>query len=240
MKNTIETKLAPNGEVAEDIMPGALQKPRRDKLIRREILAFNPPDLGKDGNAPRLIYIDDKGNKKACKTTKTLWVTVDGRPTPGRKLQGLEVKKEKSFFLYFDKIKGEEVAVSFTEYPDHIYSRQSGFPEGSDVIDGIEFLVDPSTGSLKVDKIPQNANTAAIIRAMKAIDAQGQLYVGQVLGQDIEVISVSGNRVSVTPPTIMAGTTGYRQIDPVSGYTGGTVGGGGMGLNDSGFNAGTY
>lgn len=239
MKTTTQAKIAPQGEIAEKIMPGALQKPRRDKLIRREILAFNPPELGEGGDAPRLIYIDDKGNKKTCNTTKTLWVTVDGRPTPGRKLQGLEVKKEKSFFLYFDKIKGEEVAVSFTEYPDHIYSRQSGFPEGSEAIDGIEFIVDPSTGSLKVDKIPQNSNTASIVRAMKAIDAQAQLYTGQILAQDIEVLSVSGNRVSVTPPTIMSGTTGYRQLDPVAGYTGGTVGGAQI-LNDSGFNAGTY
>ena len=211
-------------EPVEESIPGALRKPRRDKLIRKEVLAFNPPNLidGEDGILPQLVYIDEKGNKHECETTKQLWVSVDGRPAPGRKLQGLEVRKDKSFYLYFERRKGKDVAVSFTEYPGHMYSKQTGFPEGSDAIDGIEFVVDPGTGSLKVDKIPQAANSAAVARTIKAVDAVTQLYIGQTLGPDMEVLSVSGNRVSVTPPVMSVENTGYRQLQDSDGFNFGT------------------
>lgn len=222
-------------KVEEAVHPGALRKPRRDHLLRHEVLAFNPPAArGRDGQpAFTLIYVDPRGNLKKVECTKELWVTVDGRPQPGRKLQGLEVKKDKNFLLYVSRSGGKELAVSFSEFPSHVHSRQAGFPEGTENIEGIEFQVDATTGSLRVEKIPQNANSASIQRAIRAIDSVSQLYPGQVLASDIEVLSVSGNRVSVSPPVIAAGTTGYRS----DGFNAGTAGQDNMASD--GFGAGT-
>lgn len=191
---------------------GVLRKPDRSKLLRREVASFKKPFLDHSTigeTVGKLLYVDPKGNAVRCRCSKALWVTVDGRPQPGRRLKGLEVRKDKKFFLYFERKNGHDEAVSFTEYPAHIYARSEGFPEGNEAVDTIEFLVDATTGSLRVDKVPNGVNTASIIRAIKAVDAASELAPGAQLAPDVEVVNVAGNRVSVTPPVFQAQSTGY-------------------------------
>jgi len=193
-------------------MSGVLVKPNRSKMIRREVASFKKPfvdeiEIGKP--VGRLLYVDPRGNAVRCRASKSLWVTVDGRPTPGRRLRGLEVRKDRKFFLYFDRIDGVDTAVSFTEYPAHLYARAEGFPEGNEDVDTVEFLVDATTGSLRVEKVPNGLNVASLVRTIQAMDAAAELAPGKFLGAGIEVINVAGNRVSVTPPELGAQRTGY-------------------------------
>lgn len=192
--------------------PGVLTKPDRSKLLRREVASFKKPFVVSDNigeNVGKLLYVDPRGNACRCRASKSLWVTVDGRPTPGRRLKGLEVRKDKRFFLYFERLDGHDVAVSFSEYPAHIHARSEGFPEGNEAVDTVDFQVDSKTGSLRVEKIPNGVNQASLIRTIKAVDAASKLAPGDLLATDIEVVSVSGNRLSVTPPPAGEMSTGY-------------------------------
>ena len=191
---------------------GVIVKPDRSKLRRVEVASFKKPFVGADHVGEQegmLLYVDPRGNAQRCAAAKGLWVTVDGRPAPGRRLRGLEVRKDKKFFLYFERIGGRDVAVSFTEFPSHLYARMEGFPEGNDQVDSIEFLVDAKTGSLRVDKVPNGTNTAALVRAIRAVDAASRIAPGDVLATDIEVVNVAGNRLSVTPPVSVEASLGY-------------------------------
>ena len=199
----------------QEIRPGALRKPVRSHLRQEKIDAFQPPDLrDPDTNEmnPRLVIITPKGEARRVKCTKEMWVTVDGVPTPGRRLRGLEMRKDRSFIIYYDRIGGHETVVSFSEYPNHIYSRATGFPENAENIEAVLLTVDPSTGSIRVDEIPTIANTASVLRVIRAVDGVGQLYPGQILGNEMEVTEVVGNKVRVTPPSPSAQNTGYSNI----------------------------
>jgi hypothetical protein len=191
---------------------GVMQKPDRSKLLRREVASFKKPFIKESRVGEMegfLLYVDTSGNAHRCRCSKSLWVTVDGRPTPGRSLKGLEVRKNKKFFLYFDRIEGKDVAVSFSEYPAHLHGRREGFPEGNEDVESVDFLVDAKTGSLRVDKVPNGVNTESLLRTIKAVDKASSLSPGDLLAADIEVVSVAGNRLSVTPPVVASASTGY-------------------------------
>lgn len=186
---------------------GAPTKVSRKDLTIIPVLAFKPPcvvqqsDDPEGAGTPTLVYVDEQGNERRLKSTKTLWRTVDGNPGAGRRPQGFDGKDGKRRYWIYASGKGaQEEAISFTDFPhnDYLYSRATGVPETAS--EDLHLQIDFITGSIKILQVPVGVRQAQLDSLVRAIDAVTHLEPGQSLGGGAEVLTVAGNRITCSVP----------------------------------------
>ena len=191
---------------------GALTKRKRQGVEKRLACSLKPPSLVEDtenedaetGEAQLnsfVTYIDDSTrNEVSMPCTKAVYRKVTGDPKPGRKtVKSLDYRLGVHFLLAVEPVAGKPTVTGIDILPE-IEARKFGLvPDDQAEIEHVTIGVNQLTGEMEVKSVPPNLTKRTLLHIMSAIDREEHLYPGQRLGGRHEVVSVSGNQVTIDP-----------------------------------------
>lgn len=184
--------------------PGALIKHTRKGIIKVDAVSIKPPVVkadptGGDKHTYLCAYVTDKFQMVKQPCTFEVWKRCEGRQTPGRVRNGLESKLHNDFVIIQDATTNEVIDIDVI--PKTYYTSKASLPDYLEGKEDILVTVQPKTGTLEVTQCPAGVSKLNVRKLLNSLDAAASLETGASLPGGFEILNVSGNQLSISPPS---------------------------------------
>ena len=161
---------------------------------------IKPPEYaldpsGGENHTYKCVYVTAGGKQIKVKCTPAVWRKCEGKSGDGRVRDGLCFKTNTEFIIWSD---GNGTVTDVDVLPGDYYQARQVAP--ADIIDNeaLELLVNQGTGAIEVKKICLGVTRARIERLIGELNKLDKLSPGDSIPGGFEILSVSGNRVSIS------------------------------------------
>jgi hypothetical protein len=188
-----------NTPVSSIAAPGALIKPKRERIKKTEAFSMKPPLVeadpeGGDNHKYLCKFVSNNYREVKQVCTFDVWKRCEGRQTPGRVRDGLDSRLHNDFVIIQD---GEDKVIDIDIIPKTYYASKAVLPDNLQGKEDIILKVNSKTGGVEITQCPAGVNKAKILKLISSLDAVTSVSTGDTLSGGFEVLNVSGNQVSV-------------------------------------------
>lgn len=188
-----------NTPVSSIPAPGALIKPKRERIKKTEAFSIKPPLVeadseGGDNHTYLCKFVSNNYREVKQVCTFDVWKRCEGRQTPGRVRDGLDSRLHNDFIIIQDS---DDKVIDIDVIPKTYYTSKAVLPDNLQGKEDIILKVNSKTGGVEVTQCPAGVSKAKILKLISSLDAVTSVSTGDTLAGGFEVLNVSGNQISV-------------------------------------------
>lgn len=164
---------------------------------------IKPPEYvldekGGEDHIYKCVYVTPGGKQIKQRCTAPVWRKCEGKTGEGRLRDGLCQRTNTEFILWSDS---NDVVVDIDVLPGDYYMARQVAPESIIDHEGVELIINQGTGSVEVKKTCLGLTRAKLERLINELNKLDRLSPGDNLPGNFEIMSISGNRVTVSVPS---------------------------------------
>lgn len=181
--------------------PGMV-KHKRLNLKPTVAVNIKPPEYlldpsGGENHTYKCVYVTTGGKQIKQKCTPAVWRRCEGKTGEGQVRDGLCFKTNSDFIIWTN---GDDVVEDVDVLPSDYYLARQVAPVDVVEREGIELVISQSTGSVEIKKVCLRATRQKLERLIAELNKLDHLSPGDSIPGGFEIMSVSGNRVTVSIP----------------------------------------